>query len=140
MSAPSEKFILGAGLTQKFFGEEIFNKIRSESRDDRPTQIASEYIAEVCFSSYNRPGLEFKDRSMVNIAMLVALNRPPELRLHIRTALYNGLSEEQICEICRHAMIYCGVPAGRDALKIASDVFDEVKQAEAQKHPRAKLT
>ncbi|KAJ9144481.1 hypothetical protein NKR23_g5797 [Pleurostoma richardsiae] len=138
MSAPSEKLILGAGLTQEFFGQELFEKIRSESRDDLPSRIGAEYIAEVCFSSYNRPGLEFRDRSMMNIVMLVALNRAPELRLHIRAALHNGLSEEQICEICRHAMIYCGVPAGRDALRIASDVFDEVKK-DNQKTSRAKM-
>lgn len=75
----------------------------------------------------------------MNIAMLVALNRGPELRLHIRAALHNNLSEEQICEICRHSMIYCGVPAGRDALKIASDVFDEVKK-EKQKSARARMS
>ena len=64
----------------------------------------------------------------MNIAMLIALNRGPELRLHIRAALHNGLTEEKICEACRHAMIYCGVPAGRDAMVIASDVVHEMKQ------------
>lgn len=65
----------------------------------------------------------------MNIVMLVALNRGPELRLHIAAGLKNGLSEEQICEACRHAMVYCGVPAGRDALAIAGDVFQQVKHA-----------
>jgi 4-carboxymuconolactone decarboxylase len=59
--------------------------------------------------------------------MLIALNRAPELRIHIRAGLHNGLSEEQIVEVCRHAMIYCGVPAGRDALTVASNVFEEAR-------------
>ena len=95
-------------------------------KDDLPSRIGTEYIAEICFSSYARPGLEFKDRCFMNIAMLIALNRAAELRIHIRAALNNGLSKEQICEACRHAMIYCGVPAGRDALGIASHVFEEM--------------
>lgn len=63
----------------------------------------------------------------MNIAMLIALNRTPELRIHIRAAVHNGLSEEDICEACRHAMIYCGVPAGRTALMVASDVIAGLK-------------
>ncbi len=81
----------------------------------------------MCFSSYARPELQFRDRSLINLGMLIALNRGPELRIHIRAALHNGLPEEQIVEVCRHAMIYCGVPAGRDALAVASDVFEEVR-------------
>lgn len=65
----------------------------------------------------------------MNIAMLIALNRRPELQIHIRAAYRNGLTEEQICEACRHAMIYCGVPAGRDALFVASDVFADLRQS-----------
>lgn len=64
----------------------------------------------------------------MNIAMLTALNRGPELRIHVAAALHNGLTEEEICEACRHAMIYCGVPAGRDALATASEVVAAVKR------------
>lgn len=60
--------------------------------------------------------------------MLIALNRAPELRIHIRPTLHNGLTEENTCEACRHAMIYCGVSAGRDAMLIVSDVIDEMKK------------
>ena len=88
-----------------------------------------EFIWETCFASYARPGLEWKERSLMNIAMLIALGRGPELRIHIRAAVNNGLKEEQVCEAIRHAMIYCGVPAGRDAMIIASDVFSQMKTA-----------
>ncbi|CAI6082967.1 unnamed protein product [Clonostachys chloroleuca] len=139
-------------MAKDFFGEEILADIRSQSvmtpspklnllrttrgykltavsfpqREDLPSKIASEYVNETCFASYARPHLEFRERSLLNIAMLIALNRSNELKLHIRAALYNGLSREQVCEACRHAMVYCGVPAGRTALLVASDVFTEL--------------
>lgn len=65
----------------------------------------------------------------MNIAMLIALGRGPELRIHIRAAANNGFTEEQIAEACRHAMIYCGVPAGRDAFIIATEVFQQLREA-----------
>ncbi|KAH7152642.1 AhpD-like protein [Dactylonectria macrodidyma] len=127
MSQPSEKLLLGAQMTQKFLGEEMLERIQETSRNDLPAQVGAEYIAEVCFSSYARPELQFKERSLMNIAMMIALNRGPELRIHIEAGLRNGLTQEQICEACRHAMIYCGVPAGRDALAAASDIFAAVE-------------
>ncbi|KAJ5937117.1 Carboxymuconolactone decarboxylase [Penicillium verhagenii] len=124
---PSEKFLLGAQMTKEFLGEELLTKLRANTSEDIFTQTSQEYIAEVCFSSYARPGLKFRERSLMNIAMLTALNRGPELRIHVAAALHNGLTEEEICEACRHAMIYCGVPAGRDALATASEVVAAVK-------------
>ncbi|KAL2837075.1 AhpD-like protein [Aspergillus pseudodeflectus] len=137
MSQLSEKQLLGLNMMQEFLGEELFSALRAKARDDLPGKVGAEYIAEVCFSSYARPGLEFRDRALMNLGMLVALNRAPELKIHIRAALKNGLSEEQICEACRHAMVYCGVPAGRDALMVAGQVFEEEKQK--QKAEGAKL-
>lgn len=61
--------------------------------------------------------------------MMVALNRTPELRIHVQAALHNGLSQEQIVEVCRHAMVYCGVPAGREALSVASEIFNSEEKA-----------
>lgn len=102
------------------------------------SKVGAEYIAEVCFSSYARPGLTFKDRALMNIGMLIALNRGPELRIHIQAALNNEFSEEKIVEACRHAMVYCGVPAGRDALGIAGEIFEKRRLAKTAE--RAKLT
>ncbi|OQV08482.1 hypothetical protein CLAIMM_12746 [Cladophialophora immunda] len=98
-------------------------------KDDIFTKTSMEYIWETCFAAYARPGLEWKERSLMNIAMLIALGRGPELRIHIRAAVNNGFSEEKICEAIRHAMIYCGVPAGRDAMLIASEVIGELKSS-----------
>ncbi len=65
----------------------------------------------------------------MNLAMLIALNRGEELKIHLRAAFYNGWTQEQVCEACRHAMIYCGVPAGRDALLHASEVVAQLKES-----------
>lgn len=93
------------------------------------SSVSEEFISEVCWSGYARPGLEFRERALMNITMLTALGRAPELRIHIRCAVYNGCTEETIAEACRHAMVYCGVPAGRDALIVASEVFDDLRKS-----------
>jgi 4-carboxymuconolactone decarboxylase len=74
---------------------------------------------------WTRPGLPKKTRSMLNLAMLAALNRSPELKLHVNGALNNGLSKEEIKEVFLQVAIYCGIPAGLDAFKTARDVFKE---------------
>ena len=74
---------------------------------------------------WTRPGLPKKTRSMLNLAMLAALNRGPELKLHVNGALNNGLTKEEIKEIFLQVAIYCGIPAGLDAFKTARDVFKE---------------
>ncbi|KAJ5599118.1 4-carboxymuconolactone decarboxylase [Penicillium hetheringtonii] len=75
---------------------------------------------------WTRPGLERRDRSLLNIGMLMALNRGPELGIHLRGARNNGLSELEIREAIMHASVYCGAPAGVDAFKIAERVFNEM--------------
>lgn len=75
--------------------------------------------------TWNRPGLDKKTRSMLNLAMLTALNRPAEIRLHLKGALNNGVSVEEIREILLHATAYCGIPAGLDAFKVANQVLEE---------------
>jgi 4-carboxymuconolactone decarboxylase len=76
--------------------------------------------------AWTRPGLERKQRSLLNIGMLMALNRAPELAVHIRGARNNGLSELEIREAILHCTIYCGAPAGVDAMKVAEKVLNEM--------------
>ena len=92
------------------------------------TRTGQEYITEVCWGAWGRPGLERKQRSLLNIGILMALNRGPELTVHIRGAIRNGLTEEEIGEAIRHTMIYVGVPAGVDAYKIANAVIQDMKE------------
>ena len=74
---------------------------------------------------WTRPGLPKKTRSMLNLAMLAALNRGPELKLHVNGALNNGLTKDEIKEVFLQVAIYCGIPASLDAFKIASGVFKD---------------
>ena len=90
----------------------------------RPMQ---ELVTEYCWGDvWNRPGLDRRTRSLLNLAMLTALNRPHELRLHVRGALNNGLSKDEIREVFLQTAIYCGVPAAIDAFRQAREVFKEL--------------
>ncbi|KAH6679069.1 AhpD-like protein [Halenospora varia] len=92
----------------------------------RPMQ---ELVTEACWGSvWSRPWLERKTRSMLNIAMLCALNRGPELAVHVRGALNNGATEVEIREVLLQVAIYCGMPAGLEGFKIAERVILEVKE------------
>jgi 4-carboxymuconolactone decarboxylase len=75
---------------------------------------------------WTRPGLERRARSLITLAMLIALNREGELRLHIRAAKNNGVTREEIKELFLQAAIYCGVPAANAAFHVAAEVFAEV--------------
>lgn len=72
---------------------------------------------------WNRPGLPRRERSMLVLAMLTALNRPHELKLHLRGAINNGVTREEIREIFLQAAIYCGAPAAMDSFRVAREVF-----------------
>jgi len=94
-----------------------------------------ELVTEWCWGYvWGRPGLEKKQRSLLNLGMLMALNRGPELAAHVRGARKNGLSELEIREAILHCTIYCGVPAGVDAMKTAEKVLNEM--AESGEMPR----
>jgi len=92
------------------------------SFQDITTEYAWGYV-------WTRPGLPKKTRSMLNLAMLTALNRPHEIKLHVKGALNNGISREEISEIFLQAGVYCGVPAAVDAFRTAKEVFDEIDKA-----------
>jgi 4-carboxymuconolactone decarboxylase len=83
-------------------------------------------VTEWCWGSiWTRPGLDRKMRSLLNVAMLTALNRPAELRLHVAGAIKNGASVDEIKEVLLQASVYCGIPAGLDAFKVANAVLQE---------------
>jgi 4-carboxymuconolactone decarboxylase len=84
-------------------------------------------VTEYCWGEiWCRTGLDCKTRSIINLAMLTALNRPHELHTHVRGALNNGVTVDEIKEALIHATIYCGIPAGLDAFKVANEVLKEV--------------
>jgi len=88
---------------------------------NRPLQ---EMVTRYCFGEvWDRPGLSRKIRSMLTVAMVVALNRPGALKIHLEGALSNGVTKEEIREIMLHAAIYCGIPAAADGTRIAAEVL-----------------
>ncbi len=77
---------------------------------------------------WTRPGLPRKTRSLITIAMMVALNRGEELKMHIRAALQNGLTREELREVLLQTAIYCGVPAANAAFHLAEEVLSETEE------------
>lgn len=134
--APLHKQLFEEGLKVRraVVGEDYVNKSLENGSTEfsRPGQ---ELVTEFCWGyAWTRPGLERRDRSLINIGMLMALNRGPELAIHIRGARNNGLSELEIREAILHATTYCGVPAGVDAMKVAERTLNEM--AEKGEMPR----
>lgn len=88
--------------------------------------VLQDYSEEVCFGRvWAREGIDRKLRSILNIAMLTALNRPPQLRHHLEGALNNGCTVDEIREILLQAAVYCGLPAAGEAFRIAEEVLQE---------------
>jgi 4-carboxymuconolactone decarboxylase len=112
-------------------GEQIMGELMGDGYLERRAQqrntfndVLQDYSAEVCFGRiWARPGLDRKLRSVINIAMLVALNRPNQLRHHVEGALNNGCSADEIREILLQTAVYCGLPAAGEGFRIAEEVL-----------------
>jgi len=118
-------FDKGLKTRREVLGAEYVDaSIRSADDFNRPMQ---ELVTQYCWGDvWNRPGLDRRTRSFLNLAMITALNRPHELKLHVRGAINNGLSKDEIREVFLQAAIYCGVPAAIDSFRSAREVFKEM--------------
>ncbi|MBN6885153.1 4-carboxymuconolactone decarboxylase [Cytobacillus horneckiae] len=121
-----EKFERGLEIRKSVLGSEYVNKSIQNADDfNMPMQ---ELVTEYCWGEvWARPGLPRKTRSIINLAMITALNRPHELKLHVRGAINNGLTKEEIQEVFLQTAIYCGVPAAIDSFRTAKEVFDDME-------------
>ena len=121
----NDLFDRGLALRREVLGAEYVDKSLTSAND---FMMAFQRITtEWCWGyAWTRPGLDKKTRSLLNLAMLTALNRAPEIKLHVRGAINNGVSVEEIKETLLHATIYCGIPAGLDAFKAANEVLKEL--------------
>jgi 4-carboxymuconolactone decarboxylase len=118
----SEQFNKGLEVRRAVLGADYVDG--SLAKADDFMMAFQEITTEWCWGyAWTRPGLERKTRSMLNLAMLTALGKPAELKLHVKGALANGVSVEEIKEILLHAAVYCGIPAGLDAFKAAHEVL-----------------
>lgn len=114
----------GLEIRKSVLGKEfVENAINAADDFNRPLQ---ELVTEYCWGAvWGRGTLEPRIRSMLNLAMLSALNRPHELKMHVKGALRNGLTKEEIREVLLQVVIYAGVPAGVDSFRIAKEAFAE---------------
>ncbi|WP_379866052.1 4-carboxymuconolactone decarboxylase [Marinobacter sp. M5B] len=120
-----ERFERGLAKRRRVLGTEYVDQsMRNADSFNQPLQ---ELVTEYCWGNvWQRDGLSDRDRSMINLAMITALNRPHELRLHVRGAINNGMSVDEIREVLMQTAIYCGVPAAIDAFRQARDVLSEM--------------
>ena len=120
-----ELFDKGLKTRREVLGAEYVDaSIRNADDFNRPMQ---ELVTQYCWGDvWNRPGLDRRTRSFLNLAMITALNRPHELKLHVRGAINNGLTKDEIREVFLQAAIYCGVPAAIDSFRSAKEVFKEM--------------
>lgn len=121
----SDAFRRGLQTRRDVLGDAYVNKSLDSATDySFPMQ---ELITEYCWNAiWNRPGLDRRSRSLLNLGMIAALGRKKELKLHIRGALNNGLTREELREAFMQVAVYCGVPAGLDSFNVAQEVLAEI--------------
>ena len=119
-----ERFDAGLKTRREVLGAQYVDKAMAGTDDFSAPFV--ELLNTYCWNDvWNRPGLDRKTRSMLNLAMLSALGKEHELKLHLNGALNNGLTKEQIREVLLQVAIYCGVPAAVVAFRCAKEVFKD---------------
>ena len=121
----SEKFERGLKTRRAVVGDAYVEKSLASADDFTwPMQVL---VTENCWEDiWNRPGLDRRSRSILNLGMIAALNRPHELRLHVRGAINNGMKREELREVCLQVACYCGFPAALDTQRIVLEVLAEM--------------
>jgi 4-carboxymuconolactone decarboxylase len=122
---PSEEFARGLATRREVMGDAYVDAALGKATDF--TWPMQELVTEYCWDNiWNRPGLDRRSRSILNLGMISVLNRPHELKGHVRGAINNGVTKEEIQEIFLQVAIYVGVPAGIDSFRNAQEVFAEM--------------
>ena len=122
----NEKFERGLKLRKQVLGAAYVEK--SMASADEFSMPMQELSTEYCWGHvWSREGLSRKERSLINLAMISALNRPHELKVHVRGAVRNGVTKEQIQEVFLQVAIYCGAPAALESFRLAREVFKEME-------------
>lgn len=117
---------VGRQVMRELMGAEYV--VEKDKKRNSFNAVLHEYAEEVCFGrTWARPGIDRKLRSILNVAILTALNRPAQLRNHLEGALNNGCTVDELQEILLHSAVYCGLPAATDAFRIAEEVLQARK-------------
>lgn len=118
-----ERYERGMAVRRAVLGDEHVD--RAEARRSALTSDFQDYITRCAWGEiWTRPGLDRRTRSCITVAMLVALNRTEELAMHLRAALTNGVTVEELREVLLQTAVYCGVPAANTAFRVASEVLE----------------
>jgi 4-carboxymuconolactone decarboxylase len=130
--AKSELYQKGIELRSQLLGESFTNRMNESTYNDPVMQKFRDVTAETVFGAlWTRPGLDLKTRALVCVVSDAATARDPELALHIRMALRQGWTEDELTEVLLHMSGYVGVPLIREALLTASRVFEDVRNEAA---------
>lgn len=131
----NERFVNGQALRRRILGAAYHDASSGQAEDDPFMGPLRQLNAEYVWNGiWGRPGLPEKTRRLINIAMLAAVNRQPELRTHVRAAFQvGGVTKDEIMEVLLHTTVYAGVPAGVDAFRTAKAYFDEIEKEGGEK-------
>ena len=121
----TERYDVGLEARKRVLGEEYVT--RALSATDSFNHDLQQLVTEYCWGAvWGREGLEKKTRSLLNIAMLSVLNRPHELKVHVKGAIRNGATKVEIREVLLQVAIYAGVPAAVDSFRVAKEALTEL--------------
>lgn len=119
-----EKYETGMSIRRAVLGDTYVDRTKLTDFNKEFQDLLTRYAwGEI----WSRPGLPRHSRSLITLAMMVALNRADEFRLHVRAAINNGVTRDEIKEVLLQTAIYCGVPAANAAFHAAEEVFNEIK-------------
>ena len=117
-----DSFKKGLAKRRKVMGDAFVDHALSQA--DELTMPMQDFVTRVAWDEiWNREALSDRDRSLINLGMIAALNRPQEFKGHVRGALNNGVSPEEIRDVCMQIAVYCGFPAGLDFLRNAMEII-----------------
>lgn len=125
----SPAYKAGLAMRKKVLGDDYVDRAFQNADDlNMPFQtLATEFAWG---SVWTRPGLSLRDRSLATLSMCIALNRPAELKIHLRGAIRNGITRTELRELILHSFLYCGGPAALDAYKAVRDELPLIEEAE----------
>ena len=122
--ADNDRFTKGMAIRRKVLGDTYVDQ--SMQNADEYTLPLQTFVTENAWGTvWVREGLSLQQRSIITVSAMIAMNRPHELKLHIRGALNNGITKEELRELFLHCGAYCGAPAAIDAFRVAREVFAE---------------
>jgi len=127
MSDDESRFERGIRVRREVLGGSHVDRSLAAATDF--TRVVQEYVTATCWGDvWSRPGLDRRTRSLLNLAMLTALNRPHEFSVHVRGALRNGCTQDEIQEVLLQTAAYCGAPAALESFRLAQQVIEQERQ------------